>query len=336
MISGLCSRLGEKYNPFMRILFITATRVGDAILSMGLLDHLIRSHPGARVTVACGSAAADLFEEVPGLERLIVLDKMVMSLHWPRLLAACAGPIWDVLVDLRNSPMYYVLPSRKRYRMGPKRSDVHRVKQLAAVLGLEDTPPTPRMWASDAQQALAAELIPEGSRVLAVGPTANWAAKTWRPEYFAELIARLTAPEGILPGGRVAIFGRDDERPMALRLIDSIPEERCIDLVGHLGLLEAYACLERCALYVGNDSGLMHLAAASGIPTIGLFGPSPAKFYAPWGPLTGIAHTSVPYEEIFPPNFDHRASGTLMDSLTVEAAERAAKDLWARANEATA
>ena len=49
----------------MNILFISATRVGDAVLSMGLLDHLIRDHPDARVTVACGPAAAPLFDAVP-------------------------------------------------------------------------------------------------------------------------------------------------------------------------------------------------------------------------------------------------------------------------------
>ena len=69
----------------MRILFITSTRVGDAILSTGLLDYLITQYPGARVTVACGGAAATMFKAVPGLERIIVLDKMAFSLHWLRL-----------------------------------------------------------------------------------------------------------------------------------------------------------------------------------------------------------------------------------------------------------
>ena len=46
---------------------------------------------------------------------------------------------------------------------------------------------------------------------------------------------------------------------------------------------EVAACLERCALYVGNDSGLMHLAAAAGIPTLGLFGPTPWREYSPAG-----------------------------------------------------
>lgn len=58
---------------------------------------------------------------------------------------------------------------------------------------------------------------------------------------------------------------------------------RCIDLTGKVDLLTAYACLKRADLFIGNDSGLMHIAAAAGTPTIGLFGPSDERRYAPWG-----------------------------------------------------
>jgi ADP-heptose:LPS heptosyltransferase len=312
----------------MRILFITSTRVGDAILSTGLLDHLIGRHPGARVTVACGPAAAPLFEAVPGLERIIVLRKMVCSLHWPQLWAATSGRVWDALVDLRGSPMFYVLAARRRWRIGRALPTEHRIQQLARVLGLADDPPPPRLWINGGHDDQARRLIPDGPPVLAIGPTANWRAKTWPAENFARLIERLTSPSGILPGGRVAIFGRDDERPSALGLIESIPEDKRIDLVGRIELPAISACFRRSALYVGNDSGLMHLAAASGVPTLGLFGPSPAFRYAPWGPSCAVAHTRVPYEDIFPANFDHQNSESLMGSLGVDQAVDAARDLW--------
>ena len=320
----------------MRILFITSTRVGDAILSTGLLEHLIGRYPGARVTVACGPAAAPLFEAVPGLERIIVLRKMVCSLHWPGLWAATSGRVWDALVDLRGSPMSYVLAARRRWRIGRARPSEHRIQQLARVLGLKGDPPPPRLWISGEHEDEARSHIPDGAPVLAVGPTANWRAKTWPAENFARLIDRLTSPSGILPGGRIAIFGRDDERPSALGLIDSIPEDKRIDLVGRIGLPAIYACLRRSALYVGNDSGLMHLAAASGVPTLGLFGPSPAFRYAPWGPLCAVAQTRVPYEDIFPAVFDHLTSGSLMGSLDVDQAVYAARGLWRNAQEARA
>jgi ADP-heptose:LPS heptosyltransferase len=54
-------------------------------------------------------------------------------------------------------------------------------------------------------------------------------------------------------------------------------------------LPEAAACLARVALFVGNDSGLMHLAAAAGAPTLGLFGPTPADEYGPAGRRTAVA-----------------------------------------------
>ncbi len=315
----------------MRVLFVTSTRVGDAILSTGLLGHLIDRYPEARITVACGPAAAALFEAVPNLERLVVLDKMVGSLHWLMLWATCVGRFWEVMVDLRNAPVTYLLVARRRHRIARGRTPGHRVVRLAEVLGLGDDPPAPRLWLTAAHEARAQALIPDGPPVLAVGPTANWRAKTWRAEHFAALIGRLTGSDGILPGGRVAVFGRDDERPQALPVIEAVPEARRIDLIGRLDLLDAFACMKRSALYVGNDSGLMHLAAASGVPTVGLFGPSPEEHYAPWGPLCAVVSTPVPYPDIFPPNFDHRTSDTLMDSLTVEAAEAAVRDLWERA-----
>lgn len=69
---------------------------------------------------------------------------------------------------------------------------------------------------------------------------------------------------------------------MAAPVLAALPG--AIDLVGRLELPEAAALLARCALFVGNDSGLMHLAAAAGTPTLGLFGPTPASEYGPIGP----------------------------------------------------
>jgi ADP-heptose:LPS heptosyltransferase len=70
---------------------------------------------------------------------------------------------------------------------------------------------------------------------------------------------------------------------MAKPLLALLPE--AIDLVGRLTLPEVVALLERATLFIGNDSGLMHLAAAAGTPTVGLFGPTDAATYAPTGRL---------------------------------------------------
>ena len=86
----------------MRILFITSTRIGDAVLSTGLLDHLIRQHPGAKVVVACGPAAEGVFARMPNRAWTIVLAKRRFRLHWLELWRQVAGTRWDLVVDLRG------------------------------------------------------------------------------------------------------------------------------------------------------------------------------------------------------------------------------------------
>jgi len=319
----------------MRILFVTATRIGDAVLSTGLLGHLIDRYPGARITIAAGPLAAPLFEAVPGLARLIAVAKRPHGLHWLALYRRIVAARWDLVVDLRGSALAYLLWARERRVMAKGDSREHRVQQLARLFALEP-PPAPRLWLAPAHEALARALLPPGAPVLAVGPAANWRGKEWRAERFAELALRLTAPSGPLPQAPVAVLAAAHERAQAQPLLDALPAARRIDLVGRLDLLTAAAVLRRAALFIGNDTGLMHIAAAAGAPTLGLFGPSPAAQYAPWGRHTAVASTAVAYPDIFPPDFDHRTTDTLMDTLSVDAAEAAARRLWERAAGAAA
>ena len=315
----------------MRSLFVTATRIGDAVLSSGLLDYLLRQHPGARITVAAGRLAVPLFLAVPGLERTIAIQKGRWKRHWLDLWRAAAGRRWDLVVDLRGSAIAYTLWTRRRLVLRPsKRPDEHRVAELGRLLGL-DEPPAPRVWLSRAHRDAAAALVPDGGPVLAIAPAANWRGKQWRAERFGALAAHLTGAEGSLPGARVAVFAAEDERVQAAPLLEALDPARCVDLVGAVDLPTAAACLERCALFVGNDSGLMHLAAAAGTPTLGLFGPSRETRYAPWGASTGVVRTPESFDELTgAPGFDFKTTDTLMDGLTVEAVADAANRLWQR------
>ncbi len=263
----------------MRILFITSNRLGDAVLSTGLLDHLIRTHPDARITVACGPVAEGVFARMPNRDRTIVVDKLPFRLPWLPLWASAVTTLWDLVVDIRGSTIAWMVPTRRRAVM--RRRPGHKIAQLAAVLGL-DPPPLPVAWTSAEDRARAALLLPAGQPIIGLGPTANWAPKVWPAERFAALFHALRS--GPLPGAMPAVFAgpSDAERAMAAPLLAALPD--AVDLVGRLSLPEVAACLARCDVFVGNDSGLMHLAAAAGAPTLGLFGPTPAAEYAPAGP----------------------------------------------------
>ncbi len=274
----------------MRILFITATRLGDAVLSTGLLDHLHREFAEASFTVVCGPVAAGLFQRMERLDRVIVMEKRRFDLHWLTLWARVCSTVWDLVVDLRGSALSLAVPARRRAIMRGGRRAGHRLTHIGGVLGLA-VPPLPVAWFSAADEARAATLLPDGGPVIGLGPTANWNGKIWPADRFAELYHALARR---LPGARAAVFGGPGaaEHELAGGVLGLLPG--AIDLVGRLTLPEAAACLRRCALFVGNDSGLMHLAAAAGAPTLGLFGPTPATEYAPSGRHTAVALAEGP------------------------------------------
>jgi len=319
----------------MRILFVTATRIGDAVLSTGLLSHLLDRHPTARLTIAAGPVAAPLFAAVPQLEQLLVVEKRRWSAHWLPLYAAVATRRWNLVVDLRGSMLAWLLRADERRVMAKGDPGEHRVRQLGRLFDL-DPPPNPRLWTAASHEDAADALLPAGGPVLVIGPAANWRGKQWRAERFAELVIRLTAIDGPLSGAHVAVLAAAHERKQAEPVLAAIPPARRVDLVGKLDLLTAAAVLRRCALFIGNDTGLMHMAAASGRATLGLFGPSPSAQYAPWGERTAWVGSTDPPETMFGPGFDHRTTDTLMDGLSVDAAEGAARRLWQSAGSVAA
>ncbi len=312
----------------MRLLFITANRLGDAVLSTGLLGHLIEGG-GVATTVACGPAAAELFACLPGLERVIRLEKRPWGGHWWRLWRRVAARRWDRIVDLRASPVSFLLSSRHR-RTLRKAGQGHRVESLAAWYGCHPAP-APRVWSGAAHAEEARRLLPQGAPVLGLAPTAGWRGKLWPAHRFAALARRLTGRGGPLCGARIAVFGGPGEQALAAPVLAALPQCRTIDLVGRAHLLTVAEMLRRCRLVVANDSGLMHLAAAAGAPTLGLFGPSRPEHYAPWGAKSAHIATAIAYGDLFGPGYDRRTTGTLMESLTVDAAEGAARALLERA-----
>jgi heptosyltransferase III len=272
--------LDTSYGDQPRILFITATRIGDAVISTGILNHLLERHPTARFTVACGPVAAGVFSAMPRLERLILMPKQKWDGHWFRLWGQVARARWDLVVDLRGSGTAFFLNARRRQVLKGGRRPGRRLAQLADSMGIAP-PPLPVAWTSPEDRARANALLPPGAPLIGLGPTANWAGKVWPSDCFVALFEALR--DRHLPSARAVIFAGPGpaEAAMAQPVVSALPE--AIDLAGRLSLSEAAACLAKMTLFIGNDSGLMHLAAAAGAPTLGLFGPSPADEYAPSG-----------------------------------------------------
>ncbi len=277
-------------NPIrQRALFIANNSIGDAVLASGLVRNLVETQPEAFFTIVAGPASAPLFAETPRLERLIALRKKPFNRHWLDLWLEIRGRRWTTIVDMRGSFLAYLLAAEERRVYRPIRRasgspPIHRVLDAARLARDAAQPPAPFLYTNADHEACAEKLV-GGGPVLALAPVAKTPAKTWPPERFAEAAAELIDRRGPLVGGRVLLTGAAADAPACAPIRAAVAPERVIDLLG-LDLLTTYACLKRVGLYIGNDSGLMHLAAAAGAPTLGLFGDSDEKAYRPWGELT--------------------------------------------------
>lgn len=310
------------------ILFIGPSRIGDAVLASGLIKKLADEAPGARFTIAVGPAAAPLFAEVPGLDRLIVMQKQKGSGHWLSLWNQVRHTHWALVIDMRGSATStFLRRDRRAVHRKSAGEPVHKVIEAAALLTLQDDPPAPFLFTSAEIEARAVELLGEGGPILAMGPAANWLGKTWPIERFARVAIELLDVDGPMAGGRLLILGGPDDVRYVEPLARTLPRDRVIDLTGQLDLLTAYAVLKRARLFVGNDSGLMHLAAAAGAPTIGLFGPSDDRLYAPWGPDTRVVRGPREFEQFkaIDPGLN-QTIGHMMD-LPVDTVVAAAREL---------
>lgn len=316
--------------PRFPILFITSTRIGDAVLSSGLLTRLLEEAPHARFTIAAGPLAAPLFRDLPNLDRIIPMVKQSSGGHWFNLWRQVRKRKWGLVVDLRGSGIAKFVSAKKRAvkkSAPPGAAPEHKVIEAARLLMLEDDPPAPRLYVGSETQALADRLVPDGPPILAMAPAANWVGKTWPAERFAVVAAELLGSSGPMAGGRLLLLGGEGDRWAAEAVRRVTPRGRTIDLVGQTDLLTAYACLAKARLFIGNDSGLMHLAAAAGAPTLGLFGPSDERLYGPWGPRARALRGPRAFEtyKAVDPHLNQAISH--MADLPVEWVSRAAREL---------
>jgi ADP-heptose:LPS heptosyltransferase len=303
------------------ILFVTATRIGDAVLSSGLIKRLADEIPNARFTIVAGPAAAPLFtRSSPG-------TWVKSGGHWFELWRKVRRQKWGLVVDLRGSGLSRFLSARRRAIHRRSGQPVHKVIEGARVLRIEDEPAPPHIFTHPDVEAYADELTAGTGPIIAFAPAANWIGKTWPVERFSQVAMRLLRePWSPLQGGRLMVLGGPGDDKLSRQLRDA-GGRRFIDLAGKADVLTAYACLKRARLFIGNDSGAMHLAAAAGVPTIGLFGPSDERLYAPWGENTRVVRGARTFEEIRAADPGFTQMVCHMMDLPVEKVVSAAREL---------
>ncbi|HXV14833.1 MAG TPA: glycosyltransferase family 9 protein [Candidatus Krumholzibacteria bacterium] len=279
----------------MRVLVIRFSSLGDCVLLCPLLAHLKRAG-AAEVVVLTKRAYADVFAHAEGVDRVLAIEPGTSLLGLARIgrsFRQGARP-GDVVIDAHSNPRSRIVSAaaggaharfRKYYR---ERAGLIVFKRPASL------PPILAQYAALAEQAGfgATTLLPGGLRIpraesetaslrvggdqpaVAVAPGSRWRAKRWGG--FAALCDGLVAA-----GRRVVLVGDARDREFTAPIAASLGSH-CVDAAGQTTLIQTAALIARCESFVGNDSGLMHLAEAVGVPVTALFGPTVREFgYAP-------------------------------------------------------
>ncbi len=281
---------------------------------------MARTYPQGKVTVACGKLCVSLFEGFPNVECVIPVVKKPRHGHWIDLWKEVVGTRWDIVIDLRNSAVSRLIWSDKRYIFGKHIDQTkHKVEQGGQLIGVSP-PPAPKLYFTRKQTEFADRLMAGPAPILGVGPAANWIGKTWPAERFIEVVQWMISADGPMPNARIAVFAAPGEEAQARPVLESVPAERRIDGIAKGTPGEAAAAIARCDFFIGNDSGLMHAAAASGVKTLGLFGPSYPHLYRPWGAHAAYIQTPQTFDELtdFPGYSAKTLDHTLMGGLETE------------------
>ena len=270
-------------NKRCKFLFITLSNIGDALLTTPVLQFLHRYDESATIDIVGDERSSMLFLHCPYRGEVYHKQKQRFLRGAPALLLELRRKRYDLVVDLRTDLLARLVRADKRLVKTAGGRRAHAVERhFAAISPLtegEEIPPT-TLWPGQADRDYADGVCRQlpGNRWLCIGPGANWEKKIWPAEKYAQ-----TADE--LRGGfdALVLLGNEADNRQA-ELVAARAALPCVNLCGRTTLLQAAAVLARMTLFLGNDSGLGHIAAAVNTPSFTLFGPGSPERYHPWGP----------------------------------------------------
>jgi heptosyltransferase-2 len=165
--------------------------------------------------------------------------------------------------------------------------------------------------------------------LLGISPSAAFgSAKEWPPERFRELIPRIRG-ESSLSAPEILLFGSAKEREKISRIADGIDTAGIHNLAGRLSLRQSMAAISCCSLFIGNDSGLMHIASGFNLPLVALFGPTQPQKTRPLHEKARVLYHPVACTPCLhrecPLKYDNHAC---MKSITVDEVFESVVSLW--------
>ena len=284
-------------NAPARIAVLKPCCIGDCVLALPTLDALATAWPDAALDVYVGDHSRAVFAGRDTVSSLHRLDEHITLQRVQRLGWRLRRGRYDAIIVLDRSrglrlAATLARPARLASVRGVNPETRHEAQVYLDALkdvGVDAPLTPPRIVPSDAERASAAQFVPVGG-VFAVlhpggaeNPGVSMPEKRWSVECFGRLAGTLRGR-----GLKVLLSGGSDDIERCRAVARSVQlDERAI-LAGYLDIMTTAAVVERAALFVGPDTGLSHIAAAVGAPTVAIFGPTNPHRYRPLGALVRV------------------------------------------------
>ena len=307
----------ERRHQFRHICIIQTAFIGDVILTTPLIETAKTCFSQASIDIVVIPQTEELVVNNPHLRCVITYDKrgvergmsgfikMVHILRRRRydvaliphrswrsaLLALCAGI--PNRLGFSSSSASSLYTHKVTYRT--ESHETLRNLNLLSPYGCSSGDPTPNIWHTQTDEERAIEFLKtqnvhEGSTLVGMGAGSVWPTKRWVPEGFAQVADRLISEKK-----ETVIFFGGPSDVMLYNRISSMMQQTPVVAAGKLSLKESAALIARCRVFLSNDTGLMHLAAAMNVPVVAIFGATvPAFGFTPRGEGHTIIEKRLP------------------------------------------
>jgi len=334
-----------------RVLIRGTNWIGDVVMTLPALTAIRMTWPGARLFVLAKPWVADLYRRSSDVDEVILFEEPGCHAGLKgkqRLAAELRQHRFDCAILLQNAIEAAIIarlagiPLRAGYNTdGRGFLLTHSVGRTSAILGVHQIDYYLEMVralgclpaglsvqlrpgvddAGVSEKIFDESGIQAGHPLIGLAPGAAFGpAKKWFPARFAAVLDRLIDDTG----AQAILFGSDGDRDSTSEVLRSA-RHPLIDIAGRTTLAEAIALISRCNLFISNDTGLMHIAGALGIPTVAIFGSTNPKTTSPMGESSIVIHKDVSCSPCLKPvcATDFRC----MDLIGVDEVYRAARGL---------
>ncbi|GJL65822.1 MAG: glycosyl transferase family 9 [Nitrospirales bacterium] len=327
------------------ILIIKLRYIGDVVLSTPVLSALRQQFPHATLVCLVNPGTQEILQHNPHIDDVLVmvrgslLEQMQFWLELRRRQFDCVIDLTDgdrsaFLTWVSGASRRIGFNSENRWRgrfyshcISSGVAGRHMVEYHAQALSLINVPAVahaPEVSVGTEQTACAQARLDElgllGRRWVMVHPTARYWFKAWPLERFAMLCDRL-AEHNL----SVVLVGDVHDQEAATQ-IQELVNTPVFSLVGKTPLLELAAMMKQADLFIGNDTGLMHIASAVGCPVLGLFGPTNPETWGPRGNKTTVIYKELDCRACFRPGC-FRGEESCMKLIAVDEVYEAALEL---------